>query len=339
MLLAFGPRRALPVVRTGNVLQWRLLLGPVGLLSLAGILRSLAYVAFSNGAPLWLVERGFAPNAAIISTTLAVFSLSAGVGALLSGTLAIRLPRTGLMVVTMVLAVPALLGALAVPPGSVAYFGLVALGGALANAALPLMVVSGQDLAPHAMGTATGMMLGLTWGTAGMLYIGVGRLQEALGVTTATSLAFLTLLPATILVAWVMRRWPTAGYALSDRASCRGMAHSTDLRERIINAVIHKRYTLQKAADTFDVGAATVSRYLRRYRQTGDLTPRTSPGRPSALNEYQAWVEQSLISNDLTHDQRCDLLFDEIGVRISRATRCRWVQRLGSTRKKDDLRQ
>ncbi len=112
------------------------------------------------------------------------------------------------------------------------------------------------------------------------------------------------------------------------------MAHSTDLRERIINAVIHKRYTLQKAADTFDVGAATVSRYLRRYRQGGDLTPRTSPGRPSALVDHQAWVEQSLIGNDLTHDQRCDLLFDEIGVRISRATMCRWVQRLGSTRKK-----
>ena len=130
----------------------------------------------------------------------------------------------------------------------------------------------------------------------------------------------------------------TAGYALSDRASCRGMAHSTDLRERIINAVIHKRYTLQKAADTFDVGAATVSRYLRRYRQTGNLTPRTSPGRPSALVDHQAWVEQSLIGNDLTHDQRCDLLFDEIGVRIGRATMCRWVQRLGSTRKKDDLR-
>ncbi len=126
--------------------------------------------------------------------------------------------------------------------------------------------------------------------------------------------------------------------SLSDRASCRGMAHSTDLRERIINAVIHKRYTLQKAADTFDVGAATVSRYLRRYRQGGDLTPQTSPGRPSALVDHQAWVEQSLIGNDLTHDQRCDLLFDEIGVRISRATMCRWVQRLGSTRKKDDLR-
>ena len=78
----------------------------------------------------------------------------------------------------------------------------------------------------------------------------------------------------------------------------------TDLRERIVNAVLHKRYTLHEAADTFDVGTATVSRYLRRYRQSGDLTPRTSPGRPSALHEHQAWVEQSLISNDLTHDQR-----------------------------------
>ena len=115
------------------------------------------------------------------------------------------------------------------------------------------------------------------------------------------------------------------------------MAHSTDLRERIINAVIHKRYTLQKAADTFDVGAATVSRYLRRYRQTGNLTPQTSPGRPSALVDHQAWVEQSLIGNDLTHDQRCDLLFDEIGVRIGRVTMCRWVQRLGSTRKKKTI--
>ena len=102
------------------------------------------------------------------------------------------------------------------------------------------------------------------------------------------------------------------------------MAHSTDLRERIET----QRYTLHEAADTF---SATVSRALR---QSGDLTPRTSPGRPSALHEHQAWVEQSLISNDLTHDQRCDLFLERTGVRISRATMCRWVQRLGSTRKK-----
>ena len=94
------------------------------------------------------------------------------------------------------------------------------------------------------------------------------------------------------------------------------MAHSTDLRERIINAVLHKRYTLHEAADTFDVGTATVSRFLRRYRQSRDLTPRTSPGRPTALDEHQAWVEQNLINNDLTHDQRCDLFLERTGVRV-----------------------
>ena len=73
---------------------------------------------------------------------------------------------------------------------------------------------------------------------------------------------------------------------------------------------------------------------LHRYRQQGDVTPQTSPGRPSALNEHRSWVEQHLINNDLTHDQRCDLLFETTGIRISRATMCRWVQRMGSTRKK-----
>ena len=72
----------------------------------------------------------------------------------------------------------------------------------------------------------------------------------------------------------------TAGYALSDRASCRGMAHSTDLRERIINAVIHKRYTLQKAADTFDVGAATVSRLNRTGFRGDSVLTRPASARP-----------------------------------------------------------
>ena len=85
------------------------------------------------------------------------------------------------------------------------------------------------------------------------------------------------------------------------------MAHSTDLRERIINAVIHKRYTLQKAADTFDVGAATVSRYPPPLPPKQEISPPEPPQvAPAPSNEYQAWVEQSLISNDLTHDQRCE---------------------------------
>ena len=78
------------------------------------------------------------------------------------------------------------------------------------------------------------------------------------------------------------------------------MSYSTDLRERIVDTVLNKGMTLQKTAETFNVSKSSVERYLHRYRQQGDVTPQTSPGRPSALNEHRSWVEQHLINNDLT---------------------------------------
>jgi FSR family fosmidomycin resistance protein-like MFS transporter len=207
LLLLVLPARAQGSARPrGRLFDLGLFLGPVGLLSVAGILRSLAYVAFSSGMPLWLTSRGAAPDAPIISGTLAVFSISAGAGALLAGLLATRGNRTGLMVTSMLLALPALLATQAMATGSVAFYLLVAAGGALANVALPILVVAGQDLAPEAMGTASGMMLGFTWGVAGLLYIGVGRLQELIGIGPAISVAFFSLIPAALLTLLVMRR-------------------------------------------------------------------------------------------------------------------------------------
>ncbi len=116
------------------------------------------------------------------------------------------------------------------------------------------------------------------------------------------------------------------------------MSYSLDLRERVVNAVVKKHYTLQQTAEIFSVSKSSVERWLRRYRQQGDFSSRTSPGRPSTLDEHRVWVEQ-LLSNDLTHDQRCDALFEHSGVRISTATMCRWVRRLGNSRKKDAVRE
>lgn len=223
--LGYAPLLMIPGLLLGGLLLWALparartaprprqrlfdlglFLGPVGLLSVAGILRSLAYVAFSSGMPLWLVSRGAAPDAPIISATLALFSISAGVGALLAGFVTTRSDRTAVMVISMLLALPALLATQWVATGGVAYYLLVAAGGALSNIALPIMVVAGQDLAPEAMGTASGMMLGFTWGVAGLLYIGVGRLQELIGIGPAIAAAFFTLIPAAALTLVVMRR-------------------------------------------------------------------------------------------------------------------------------------
>jgi FSR family fosmidomycin resistance protein-like MFS transporter len=176
--------------------------GPVGQLCVAGIFRSVSWVAFINAAPLWLVHvHGVPASSPVIFWTLATFSFAGGVGGILAGMLERRASRQALVTGTMLTALAPLFLLLVVPAGSILYFILVALAGALINGGLPLMVVSAQDLAPHAVGTASGMLMGLTWGVAGVLYLGLGALQELIGVNGAMTISFLTLIPGA-LVAW-----------------------------------------------------------------------------------------------------------------------------------------
>lgn len=207
LLLVLPKVSGVKQVRQIRFLDPKLVLSPVGVLSLAGILRSLAFVSFNNAMPLWLAQaRGFAPDAPVISWTLAAFALSGGAGGIVAGALSKRLSRRGLIVGAMLLALPAMLLTLALQPGSVAYYLMVATAGATANAAVPLLIVSAQDMAPGSMGAATGMLMGFTWGTAGVLYLGEGLLQQALGLTPAMVIAFLGLLPAAALAGVILAR-------------------------------------------------------------------------------------------------------------------------------------
>jgi transposase len=114
------------------------------------------------------------------------------------------------------------------------------------------------------------------------------------------------------------------------------MAYSVDLRKRLVNAVLERHMTIAEAAKTFQIGTATVERYLRRYRETQDLTPRTSPGRPSGLAEREALLQQQLVQqNDLRLEDRCKQWEEATGERVSTATMSRWVRKVGVTRKKD----
>ena len=45
------------------------------------------------------------------------------------------------------------------------------------------------------------------------------------------------------------------------------MSYSLDLRERVVNAVVKKHYTLKQTAEIFSVSKSSVERWLRRYRQ------------------------------------------------------------------------
>ena len=110
----------------------------------------------------------------------------------------------------MLLAAPTLALVLALVPGSLAYFGAIVLGAMLTNASVPLLVVSAQDLAPHAVGSASGMLMGFTWGIAGVAYVGFGALQAWLGLAPALVASFAFLWPAAALAGTVLVRHRTS---------------------------------------------------------------------------------------------------------------------------------
>jgi MFS transporter, FSR family, fosmidomycin resistance protein len=211
-LFAWSPPSRRPVgADRPKVFDLALFAGPVGLLSLAGMMRATAFVSFTSAMPLYLVNvRGFAPDAAVIGTTLATYGVASAVSGMLSGLLEQRVGRVRLVVATMLLAAPVLSTVLALQPGSFGYFAAIALGAMLTNASVPILVVSAQDLAPHAVGTASGMLMGLTWGTAGVAYIGFGAVQELVGLVPALIASFAFLVPAAWLAGRVMLRHRSA---------------------------------------------------------------------------------------------------------------------------------
>lgn len=194
-----------------KLVDGRLIKGPVGLLALAGILAGIAFITFTSAMPLWLVaERGIDRSDPLLGWTLSAFSLSAALGGIVAGALNRWLGRQTLVAGSMLLAPLPLLATFRLEPGALPFFLAVALAGALANAATPLLLVTAQDLAPRAVGAASGMLMGFSTGTAGILYVGVGRLQELVGLGPAMGLSYLALLPGALVSFLVLTRYRTA---------------------------------------------------------------------------------------------------------------------------------
>lgn len=190
--------------------DWKLMRGPLGLLALGGSFAAVAFVTFTSSVPLWLVhEHGYATDAALIGWTLAVFALGAGMGSLFGGFLAPRLGRSATIVGSLLLCAVPLAGIVVLEPGSIAFFVAAALSGALIYTSSPVTVVVAQDLAPRAPAAASGMIIGMTSAVAGVLYIGLGRLQQAIGLDAGIAVGFAMVVPAALTALFVLRRHPS----------------------------------------------------------------------------------------------------------------------------------
>jgi len=197
--------------RFRELFDLRLLRGPIGALALAGSFTSIAFITFTSSVPVWLVrDKGFASDDTLIGWILAAFSLSAGLGSLLGGWLAPRLGRRTTIIASLLVAVVPLLAVFRFIPGSVPFYVAVAVAGLLLYVSSPVTVVVAQDLAPHAPATASGLVLGVTSGIAGALYIGFGKLQEILGLGAGMAIGFAMVVPAGLIALAVLLRRPEA---------------------------------------------------------------------------------------------------------------------------------
>jgi transposase len=109
------------------------------------------------------------------------------------------------------------------------------------------------------------------------------------------------------------------------------------VRKAIIRAVHEKGLTYREAAKLIGVGEATVSRVLRRYRETGSVNPRAPRGgNYSAIEGAVASLLHSIVTDmpDATVAELTEALIGRSSVRTSRSSVQRALHRFGLSRKK-----
>ena len=176
---------------------------PLTLLYLCVFLRSLVQICFSALLPLYLYkERGYAHSEA---SHLLSFYLAAGaLGGFLGGNLAQRFGGKRVIQVSFLGSLPLLAvffftGA----TGWLASASLIA-GGFVLLFTVPVNVVMAQELAPTQAGTVSALMMGASWGMAGLIGIPlIGWLGEHYTLHTALSSLVVAPLIGFVLTLWL----------------------------------------------------------------------------------------------------------------------------------------
>jgi transposase len=111
--------------------------------------------------------------------------------------------------------------------------------------------------------------------------------------------------------------------------------YSEDLRSRVIAAVASGT-PREDVVWRFAVSLATIKRWLKQWRETRDLAPKRSPGRPGVKIGALVEALPARLSEhaDATLDEQCSWWHEASGVAVSTATMSRAIARVGWTRKK-----
>ena len=112
-------------------------------------------------------------------------------------------------------------------------------------------------------------------------------------------------------------------------------AYSQDLRERVLRAV-DQGYQRADIIKLFGVSRATIKRYLKQRRETGQVGVKPIPGRPSKkFAPLKAGLVAQLQAHpDATLEAHCQMWEQQQGLQVSTTTMSRAIRQIGWTRKK-----
>lgn len=114
--------------------------------------------------------------------------------------------------------------------------------------------------------------------------------------------------------------------------------YSIDLRQRVVDAYERKEGTREELAARFEVGVASVNRWIRLRRATGSVAAKPNPaGKANAIVKEEdrelivAWYKAQ---PDMTYEELAERFTEACGRPIARSTMGAAVLRLEITRKK-----
>ena len=119
------------------------------------------------------------------------------------------------------------------------------------------------------------------------------------------------------------------------------VAHSLDLRTRIVDAVDRGVGTISEIAALFGVNESFIYKLLRQRRERGDISPLPHGGGAQAkLNEDHLMILTDLVAQSpgATLEELRERMKKQARVEVSVTTICRALQSLGLSRKKKTIR-
>jgi len=162
---------------------------PILLIWFIMVLRSYVGQSFLTFFPIMYANQGF--SLISVGAMVALFTLAGAISGLLSGHLSDRLGYKPVFLTAHALATPGLFLLLFLP-GNWVFF-TAFLSGFLLLATLPLGVAMAQELAPKGKSMVSSLMMGLAFGTGGMMAPLTGRLADTFSIHAV--LAVLALIP------------------------------------------------------------------------------------------------------------------------------------------------